>query len=170
MYVEWGILKGSRWPRSLADMSRFPNEGNGMLPGHNLRRRGVDPYKNESGMAGTHSLFESRRREVSAGKGSRAKATNSFHSELGTSQRSIAHTRSQCSSAAITLSVPSCGKKSLRCCTMIGKVVGQISSIFFTDLVFIQRRCKSRRRGDAYTMLRQLRHTCVRVGHRGTDF
>jgi hypothetical protein len=119
-------------------MNGFSNAGNGVFPSHSLCRRGADPHQNESGTAGAHSfkMFDPRRREVSAGKGSRVMATNRPDSELGTSQRSISHTRSRCSREAMMVSTPFAGNKgSLRYRVMIGNVVGQM----FTSLVFVQR-------------------------------
>ena len=46
--------------------------------------------------------------------------------------------------------------------TMIGKA-GQISSFFFTGVLFVQRSSRLRRRGEANTSHRHLWHRCTRI-------
>src|SRR6266850_2208144 len=67
MYPEWGILERERRTRSVVDRSSFPNPGNGMPVKDNVRRRGADPPRNESGSTGAFPSFDERIRSVRAG-------------------------------------------------------------------------------------------------------
>ena len=87
------------------------------------------------------------------------------NSALGICEKSILNTRSRRSSAAMMLSlhrasVLSQGKADME----MGKG-GQISSDSLVGVLGLQAIRRSRRRGDAKTMCRHLRHTCDNVCH-----
>ena len=113
-------------------------------------------------MTGAIPSDDQSHKSVSAGNGSCITATTPSSSELEIPPKVIRDTRSLSSSAAMTFMsthpIPS---------MTIGNS-GQISSISLTDLVRVQRRCRSRRRGDANTTFRHLRHTCTSVCHQSS--
>jgi hypothetical protein len=107
IYPELGISQRCRVTRSVVDKSSFPIPGNGMPSNRILRRRGVDPPKNESGSTGAFKSCDVRHRFARAGNG--FIATDVFSIEFGAPQISIPHTRFCCLSAATRFVTPRIG-------------------------------------------------------------
>jgi len=141
----------------VADKSNFGNAGNGMPCKLRYRRRGVDPPRNESEITGNISSNDSIAQYSNAGNGPCITVSNA---ELETHQKLIRDTRSLSLSASMILSPPGLPLEIMT----IGNS-GQISSMFLTGLVYVQRSCRSRRRGDANTTFLHVRHTCTSVCH-----
>ena len=164
MIPDFGICQRSQATRSVADKSSFPNagNGNGMPLKSSDRRRGADPPRNESGMTGALSSFETSVRSVNSWN--RFFIAADFKSESGTPKMLILHTRSCRLSAAMILVTPDRRESVMQASMTIGKA-GQTSSIFFTGLLFVQRSSRCSQRGEANTTYRHSRHTCTSLCH-----
>src|SRR5216683_6745133 len=166
MYPECGIFRRPRATRSVADKGSFGNAGNGMRFKLRCCSRGADPPRKESEMTGAISSSDQSIKCVSAGKGSFNTVTTLSNSEIETPKSLIEDTRSLSSSASMMLFEPSASSwEQKRYSSMMIGNSGQISSISLTDLVYVQRSRRSRRRGDANATFRHLRHTCTSVCH-----
>ena len=106
MIPDFGISSRQSVTRSVVDKRSFPNagNGNGMPLNWSDRRRGADPLRNESVMAGAFSSFERSVRSVNFEN--RLFIAADFNSEFGTPQMLILHTRSCLLRAAIILVTP----------------------------------------------------------------
>src|SRR6267154_723173 len=103
MYPEWGILQRERWPRRVADRSRFGIPGNRMEFKPKDRRRGADPPKKVSGMTGgVASLHDERYNSVNSGNDTCIGAMTSSKCSSPRPQRETRYTRLLCPSAATT--------------------------------------------------------------------
>jgi hypothetical protein len=123
-------------------------------------RRGEDPPKKVLGSTGPVLSFVQRKRNSSSGKGFCIIVTKRSSGEKPMLQRQISRTRSECSSAAMTLSPRLEDLNHI----LISKG-GQISNFSLTGVLSVQIRRRSRRSGDAKTRYRHLRHTCTRGCH-----
>ena len=126
---------------------------------------GIDPPKKESGRVGGFEFLEESCRDVSAENGSLFfTARILFQSVFGIPSMYILRTRLCCLSAA-TMFLVSCGFDIPGSpLTTMGNA-GQISSVFYTGLLFVQRSCSCRRCGEANTMHHHLLHTCTSICH-----
>ena len=115
------------------------------------RRLGADPPRKELGRTRADSSIDRRAIDVSSANGSAIVAVKRPSREFGTLHREMRHTRSRCSSAALTLSAPgSRDVVSARSDMTMGKV-GQMCSIRLTGLLAMHKTRKFKRRGDVNT-------------------
>jgi len=160
MYPDWGIRERLRATRSRVDKSSFPNIGKEMS--HKSGSSTVDlrqiHLRTDQGGSGRFPRDTSSRL-ISSGNGLFIAAIV-FNSEFGTPLIKISHTRCCCLSTAVMLATPRNwrGLLSWSTCLEIGKS-GQISSLFFTGLLFVQRSCRSNQRGEENTTCRHRWHT-----------
>jgi len=82
-YPESGISQRVSVVRPLADKSSVGIDGNGMPSNENVRRRGADPPKNESGRTGATSQYTETSMRVNSGNGFCIAAANLSQREPG---------------------------------------------------------------------------------------
>jgi len=136
-------------------------------------KQGAYPPKNELGWPGTIQfkgpLSSQSERDFSLGNDTCINLTIFPNSGLVTASW-ISDMRQWCSSAAMMLSSSSArgegGLNSEEAQDLItmGKD-GQHSIVLLTGVLWVHRRDRSRRRGDASTIFRHFRHTCINVYH-----
>ena len=148
--------------RLLADKRSVGNDGNAMPATYNSCKHGANPPKNLLGRTNPVSLLEQIERCESIGNGC-CITVDIFANCAPVTESPTRHTRSGCSSAAMTLS-SSLGLIRAPYCIRIG-MTGQIPSYFLTGVPSLQRSRRLRRRGDANMICRHLRHTCASNCH-----
>ena len=154
--------------RLLADRRRISNAGKGMASKMSSYKHGTDCHKNWLGMTGTFLSFDWRIKCVSAGDGFCITAAILLNCVPVAERSQISHTQLVCSSAAITL--PSSmgarplGRRYAEYPITIGKF-GQISMLFLTGVLYVQKTRRLRQSGDANVICRHLWHTYTKVCH-----
>ena len=166
MPLSLGISHSRKVTRFVADKSSFVNVGgeNAMPVRCSTRRSGADPSRNKSGMPDPFLPLERSTRWVNFGN--RFFIAPDCNNESGTSSMVILHTRSRRLSAAMIFGIPNHTGRvvAVEALTTMG-IAGQISSIFVTGLLFVQRSSRLSQRGEANTIDRHFLHTCTSRCH-----
>ena len=164
---ERGIGPRQRKVRLGADSNSFPisEHDSGMLLNSSDCRSGADPPRNESGIQvpGSFLTIDTIFKSISDGKGFLI-ADNIFNNDIAYASTWMAHTRSCCSSAAMTIVTRVCIRLKSRMRMEMGSS-GQTSSASLTGLVSVQRSRRRKGRGEANTRHRHRRHTCTSACH-----
>jgi hypothetical protein len=156
------MLQRLSWTRLLADKRSVGNDGNAMPSKSKSCKHGANPPKNPLGRSNSFPHLEEIESYVSTGNGSCITA-DIFPNCESVTERLTRHTRSGCSSAAMTLS-SSLDLIWAPYCIRIG-MTGQIPRFFLTGVPSLQRSWRLRRHGDANMICRHLRHTCASKCH-----